>query len=43
MRNAIATVGFFALRKGKKKADETVDAVKKAPEKLLSGVSKTRK
>ena len=43
MRNAIATVGFFALRKGKRKADETVDAVKKAPEKLLSGVSKTRK
>ncbi len=43
LRNAIATVGFFALRKGKRKADETVDAVKKAPEKLLSGVSKTRK
>ena len=43
MRNAIATVGFFALRKGKEKVDGTTDAVKKAPEKLLSGMSKRRK
>ncbi len=43
LRNAIATVGFFTIRKGKSKAGKTVEAVKKAPEKLLPRTSKTRK
>ena len=34
MRNAVAVVGFFATKKGKQKADETVETVKKAPGKL---------
>ncbi|NJE05611.1 hypothetical protein E3E36_05520 [Thermococcus sp. M36] len=34
LRNAIATVGFFATRKGKKKTEEAVKKVKKAPKKF---------
>ncbi|NJE11075.1 hypothetical protein [Thermococcus sp. MAR1] len=43
LRNAIATVGFFATRKGKKKTEETVEKAKKAPEKLRSKFPKLRK
>ncbi len=40
MRNAIATVGFFALRKGKRKADETVKSAKRLPDRLVPKGSK---
>ena len=43
LQNAIAVVGFFATRKGKKKTDETVDRAKDTAKKLKSGVPKLRK
>ncbi|ASJ08283.1 hypothetical protein A3L11_03180 [Thermococcus siculi] len=43
LRNAIATVGFFTARKGKRKADETVEKAKKAPEGLRSKLPKLGK
>ncbi len=43
LRNIIATVGFFAVRKGKTKADETAKTVKKVPDRLRSKVPKLGK
>ena len=40
LRNAIATVGFFATRKGKRKTDETVKKAKGTTGKLKSKVPK---
>ena len=43
LQNAIATVGFFTARKGRRKADETVEKAKKAPKGLRSKLPKLGK
>ncbi|ASJ11508.1 hypothetical protein [Thermococcus thioreducens] len=43
LQNAVAVVGFFTTRKGKKKTEETVEKAKKAPRKLRSKFPKLEK
>ncbi|WP_297505008.1 hypothetical protein [Thermococcus sp.] len=43
LQNAIAVVGFFATRKGKKKTDETIGRARNTTKKLKSGLPRLRK